>query len=68
MLVDKCRTDLENVLPLNESEIGFLNVLLEEGRIDAELLTDDPELIRRIKRHPLLEWKALNVRRHKGIE
>jgi len=67
-LVDGCRRDLSNVLPLNVSELEFLNVLLEEGRTDARLLTDDVELIRRIETHPLLAWKALNVRRHKSIE
>ena len=67
-LVDGCRRDLSIVLPLSDSELAFLDALLEEGRIEASLLTADVELIRRIETHPLLAWKALNVRRHKGLE
>ena len=67
-LVDGCRRDLSVVLPLSGSELSFLDALLEEGRIDAGLLTDDVELIRKVETHPLLAWKALNVRRHKGLD
>jgi len=66
-LVDECKAYLGSVLSLREAEIAFLDALLNEGRIDASLLTDDPELIRRIEVHPGLQWKALNVRRHKGL-
>ena len=67
MLIDQCRQNLAAVLPLNDAENEFLNLLLDEARIDATLLTDDTELQRRIESHPLLQWKALNVRRHKGL-
>jgi len=43
----------------------FLNRVLDKGEIGPELLTDDKELQNRIKRHPLLEWKAVNVREFK---
>lgn len=66
-LLGQCMAYLSSVLPLREPELVFLNALLDEGRIDASLLTDDPELIRRIEVHPWLHWKALNVRRHKGL-
>ena len=46
----------------------FLDELLDRGRIDASFLTDDAVLKHRIESHPLLEWKAFNVRRHKGIK
>ena len=68
MIVDQCRQNLTAVLPLDNAEKEFLDLLLDEARIDATLLTDDVELQRRIESHPLLQWKALNVRRHKGLE
>ena len=68
MIVDQCRQNLTAVLPLDNAEKEFLDLLLDEARIDATLLTDDVELRRRIESHPLLQWKALNVRRHKGLE
>ena len=66
-LVDECKAYLSTVLPLKEHELAFLSALLEEGRIEGSLLTDDPELERRIEVHPWLQWKAINVRKHKGL-
>ena len=53
------------LLPFTSREAGFLDRFLEEGVIDASFLTDDSELQERIERHPLLAWKAQNVREHK---
>ena len=64
-LVEKCREALEVVLPLSGSEMEFLDRLLDEGEIQPSLLTSDKGLQKRINRHPLLEWKALNVRQYK---
>jgi hypothetical protein len=36
-------------------------------KISLEKLAADASLQRRIQSQPLLEWKALNVRRHKGL-
>jgi len=66
-LVKECREELSAVLPFRNSENLFLDKLLDEGVIDAALLTSDTSLQQRIQRQPLLEWKALNVRRHKGL-
>ncbi len=66
-LVAECRSGLSGLLPFTDGEREFLDHLLEEGRIDASLLTDDAALKQRIESHPLLEWKALNVRHHKGL-
>lgn len=66
MLVEECRQALTAVLPFSETEMEFLNLLLEKGEIDPSLLTTDIELQDRISRHPLLEWKAINVRQYKG--
>jgi hypothetical protein len=67
-LVSECRTALSKVLPFTDSEKEFLDTLLETGVIEASLLTSDTELGQRIESHPLLAWKAFNVRRHKGLE
>jgi hypothetical protein len=65
-LVEETRALLGAVLPLNESERLFLDRLNGEGVIDASLLTSDPALQARILDNPGLQWKALNVRRHRG--
>lgn len=66
-LVRECREGLSAVLPFTDSERAFLDLLLDRGMIDPTLLTADESLQRRIQCQPLLEWKALNVRRHKGL-
>jgi hypothetical protein len=48
-------------------EREFLDLLLDKGEIDSTILTADTALQERIQGQPLLEWKALNVRRHKGL-
>jgi predicted nucleotidyltransferase component of viral defense system len=65
-LVEECRQALAVVLPLNASERKFLDRLLDHGEIVPSLLTADASLAERIAAHPLLEWKADNVRQHKG--
>ena len=65
-LVKECRDKLSVVLPLTDSETEFLNLLLDKGEIAPSLLTSDKDMQDRISRHPLLEWKALNVREYKG--
>ena len=64
-LAKECRERLSVLLPFTESEMQFLDLLLENGEIAPSLLTADNDLQERIKQHPLLEWKALNVREHK---
>jgi len=66
-LVRECREGLSAVLPFTDSERKFLDLLLDRGVINPTLLTADESLQRRIQSQPLLEWKALNVRRHKGL-
>jgi predicted nucleotidyltransferase component of viral defense system len=65
-LVKECQQALDAVLPFAHPEIEFLNLVLDKGEIDPSLLTSDADLQERIRQHPLLEWKALNVRKHKG--
>lgn len=66
-LIEDCRKALSAVLPFTDSERAFLDLLLDRGVIDSTILTADASLQRRIQGQPLLEWKALNVRRHKGL-
>jgi hypothetical protein len=65
-MVEECRTTLKFVLPFSDSEREFLNCLLYQGDIKAELLTLDAVAQEKIHRHPLLEWKALNVRSYQN--
>ena len=65
-LVDECRKALNALLPFNDEERAFLDLLLEEGKIDATLLTPVGVLQERIQAQPLLEWKAQNVRHYKA--
>jgi len=64
-LQEECRRRLSAVLPLSDREKRFLDRLLDHGEIEPSLLTSDGEMIPRITNHPLLQWKALNVRQHR---
>ena len=66
-LVKECRQALSAVLPLTDAEGAFLDLLLDRGEIDSTILTADSNLQGRIQGQPLLAWKALNVRQHKGM-
>jgi len=65
-LVKECRDRLFVVLPFTYSETEFLNLLLDRGEMVPSLLTFEKDLQERISRHPLLEWKVLNVRQYRG--
>lgn len=64
-LVEDCRNFLAGLLPFTVNEMEFLNLVLDKGEIAPELLTTDEVLQDRIRRHPLLEWKAVHVREYK---
>jgi len=66
-LMEGCRKVLDMLLPFNPNEKEFLDLLLDRGEVDPTLLTNDPVLQDRIRRQPLLEWKAINVRRYRGL-
>ena len=66
-LLEACRKALSVVLPFTDAEREFLDLLLDKGKIDSTILTADIALQKRIQNQPLLEWKALNVQRHKGL-
>ncbi len=65
-LVEECQEMLGCVLPFTDAEMEFLTRLLDYGEIEPALLTQDEPLGERIRQHPMLRWKALNVRQYKG--
>lgn len=65
-LVEACWRTLSMVVPFSPAERAFLDLLFDHGQIRADVLTDDGHLQHRIEAQPLLAWKALNVRKHKG--
>lgn len=65
-LVEECRAGLATLLPSRPNERDFLDRVLDHGEVVPELLTDDEDLQDRIRVHPGLQWKALNVRKYKG--
>jgi predicted nucleotidyltransferase component of viral defense system len=67
-LQQRCRrAALDLLLPLNDNETEFLRAINEEGSIRPELITSDEQLGGRIAIHPALQWKAANVRKHRGL-
>ena len=63
----ECRAGLTQVLPFTDAESEFLNRLLDFGEIAPSCLTRDPDIAARIASQPWLHWKAMNVRKHKGL-
>jgi hypothetical protein len=66
-LAKECRKGLSAVLPFSDAEREFLELLLNHGEIDSTILTSDTTLQARIQNQPLLKWKAINVRRCRGL-
>ena len=64
-LLEETRQALGAVLPLSGPEMEFLDRLNGAGEIVPSLLTSDQNLAERIANHPLVRWKAQNVRDHK---
>ena len=67
-MIAECKKALAVVLPFTAQERAFLDAVLDHGAIKPELLTPDQDLQARIQAQPLLQWKALNVRQHRGVE
>lgn len=55
------------LLAWRKKEREFLDRLMEEGEVDPGLLTTAPKLRERIAAQPMLRWKAIHVRRHRGL-
>jgi predicted nucleotidyltransferase component of viral defense system len=67
-LVAECRDLLSALLPLTDDEMEFVGRLNDAGEIVPELIATDPGMQATIREHPGLTWKALNVRRSRGLE
>lgn len=65
-LIAECVAAMEIILPFEPNEHEFLDRLLDFGEIVPELLTSEEALQERIRNHPDLAWKALNVRNFKS--
>lgn len=57
-----------NFWPLDAKEQQFLDLLLEQGQITPQLVTQDQDLINLLSNHPGLLWKALNVKNFRGLK
>lgn len=64
-LIQDTQQLLAQLLPLRENEAAFLEQLNDDGEIHPEQPTTDEELQQKIILNPGLQWKALNVRRHR---
>ena len=62
-----CREKLNAILTFTAAEQEFLTAVNKQGSIKPELLTDSPEWCELVKRHPMLQWKVFNVRKHYGL-
>jgi len=67
-LVAECHERLALVLPLRDHETEFIRRLNDQGEIAPELITADPAMHATLREHPGLMGKALNVRRHRGLD
>jgi hypothetical protein len=56
---------VEPLLSWSADERRFLDRLLDDGEIDAAALHDDPDVQERVRRQPMLRWKAKHVREYR---
>ncbi len=66
-LVDECRERMTQLLPLPGEHMEFLTRLNERGEIAPELVTSDARMLALLVDHPMMKWKASNVREHRRI-
>lgn len=62
-----CLKAAESLLAWDPKEREFLERLVDHGEIAAEVLVDERDRQALIRGQPLLQWKALNVRKFKGL-
>jgi hypothetical protein len=62
-LNEVCTATTKRLLAWSEREREFIDRLSDHGEIAAELITDDPAHQALVREQPLLQWKALNVRK-----
>jgi predicted nucleotidyltransferase component of viral defense system len=62
-----CRDRFAFLFDLTTNEREFLDGVLDRGEIDVNLLDVAPEIRARIGAMPMLAWKRLHVRKHRGL-
>lgn len=66
-LLTGCRDKLNAVLPFSNAELEFLTAVNKRGEIKIELLDDSAQWHNAVSKHPMLQWKVFNVRKHYGL-
>jgi hypothetical protein len=66
-LVDECRERMAGLLPLSPEHRAFLDRLNDQGEIAPELVTSDTRMRELLSTHPMMSWKAANVRAFRGL-
>ena len=66
-LLNGCQEKLNAILPFTESELEFLTAVNKRGKIKSELLSDSQAWCELVSKHPMLQWKVFNVRKHFGL-
>ena len=67
-LIDACRILASSLIPFRPHEIEFLMRLNDHGDIRPELITSDSEMCALLATHPMLLWKAQNVKNHRAAQ
>ena len=66
-LLKGCKEKLNAILPFTDAEQQFLTAVNKQGEIKPELLSDSPQWCDSVNKHPMLQWKVFNVRKHYGL-
>ena len=66
-LLTGCRDKLNTVLPFSDAESEFLIAVNRRGEIKMELLDNSVPWCDAVNKHPMLQWKVFNVRKHYGL-
>lgn len=66
-LLSTAKELLRFLFPLSLNERTLLDLLLDDGVIDATVLTNNQNLQHRIESQPLLAWKAMHVTEYKAL-
>ena len=62
-LRDECQEQLQQLLLFTDNETAFLDFILNHGEIRPEFLTQDKNLIEKIRQQPGLHWKSIHVKK-----
>jgi len=66
-LLNGCQEKLNAILPFTEPESAFLTAVNKRGEIKPELLNNSQAWCELVSKHPMLQWKIFNVRKHYGL-